>query len=261
MGFADFLGPVGSLISGFMNNDAAEDRQYAAQDFSAQQYRTRYQTTVEDMRAAGLNPGLAYGGISGTPPTSSAASSAGTPDLGASYNQTRMTTAQNEVQNEQVNNIRADTANKVSSSNLIDAQAAQAWSTAALNAANLPAVAETVNKLKAEIVNLQATTANTHSLTDKIKTETEMLGVMMHKLTEEAELAYQRGLTEAQVRSQIQTTIQKLKSETNLNISNDTLRRYEIEAAKNLNNLGRNAKEAKPIFDIIKGILTSRSSK
>ena len=80
------IGSVGgALMSGLLNNSAASARQDTAQEFSAEQYATRYQTSVKDMQAAGLNPMLAYGGLSGSSPTSSAASSAGTPDLGADF--------------------------------------------------------------------------------------------------------------------------------------------------------------------------------
>lgn len=49
---------------------AAKENQAAANAFSAQQYATRYQTTVKDLQAAGLNPMLAYGQGAGSAPTS-----------------------------------------------------------------------------------------------------------------------------------------------------------------------------------------------
>ena len=55
MSFSDDLtgfisGPIGQLgsklLGGFLDNQSATDRQEAAQQFSAQQYATRYQTQV-----------------------------------------------------------------------------------------------------------------------------------------------------------------------------------------------------------------------
>jgi len=112
-------GVGGSLLTGILNNSAASSRQANAQDFSAGQFATRYQTTVKDMQAAGLSPMLAYGQGGGSAPSSSAASSAGTPDLGQVFNQARMASAQ-------VANVQADTSNKEAQADLIRAQTNQA---------------------------------------------------------------------------------------------------------------------------------------
>lgn len=81
------LGAGGNIASTAYNNRQAEKRQHEAQDFSAQQYATRYQTQVRDMKAAGLNPMLAAGASPGSSPQSSAASSTGHMDItGAAAN-------------------------------------------------------------------------------------------------------------------------------------------------------------------------------
>jgi len=68
-----FGGPAGAAVgaqigggidTNAQNRHAAE----AAQTFSAQQYATRYQTQVADMKAAGLNPMLAYTQSPGSSP-------------------------------------------------------------------------------------------------------------------------------------------------------------------------------------------------
>jgi hypothetical protein len=53
--------------------NAAQQNQANAQAFSAQQYATRYQTTVKDLQAAGLNPMLAVSNGPGNAPTGQAA--------------------------------------------------------------------------------------------------------------------------------------------------------------------------------------------
>jgi methionine synthase II (cobalamin-independent) len=50
-------------------NKTSVDLANQANQFSAQQYATRYQTTVKDLEAAGLNPMLAYGQGAGSPPS------------------------------------------------------------------------------------------------------------------------------------------------------------------------------------------------
>lgn len=57
-----------TLVGSHMANEANRDIANQANEFSAQQFANRYQTTVKDMQAAGLNPMLAYSqGASGSP--------------------------------------------------------------------------------------------------------------------------------------------------------------------------------------------------
>jgi hypothetical protein len=59
------LGLLGSVFSNESNKDIANQ----TNQFSAQQYATRYQTTVKDMQAAGLSPMLAYSQGAGNAPS------------------------------------------------------------------------------------------------------------------------------------------------------------------------------------------------
>ncbi len=52
-----------------MTNEANAARADAANQWSADQFGTRYQRTVQDLQAAGLNPMLAYSQGGGSPPT------------------------------------------------------------------------------------------------------------------------------------------------------------------------------------------------
>ncbi len=71
------VGGLFSLLGGERRNDAQAEQAAAANAFSAQQFATRYQTTVKDMEAAGLNPMLAYSQGGGVSPFWTASSDAG----------------------------------------------------------------------------------------------------------------------------------------------------------------------------------------
>lgn len=67
---------MGGLVSGglgllgsSMSNDANRDIANVTNQFSAEQYAKRYQTTVKDMQAAGLSPMLAYSQGAGSAPS------------------------------------------------------------------------------------------------------------------------------------------------------------------------------------------------
>jgi hypothetical protein len=64
------LVPAGlGFLGGVLTNKAATDRADSSNEWSASQFASRYQTTVKDMQAAGLNPMLAYSQGGGSPPT------------------------------------------------------------------------------------------------------------------------------------------------------------------------------------------------
>jgi hypothetical protein len=91
--------PWGSIASagigmagGMMNNNANANQARMANEFSAQQYATRYQTQVEDLKKAGLNPMLAYTQGAGSAPQGQQArmENVATPAIDA-YNNTAKT--------------------------------------------------------------------------------------------------------------------------------------------------------------------------
>jgi hypothetical protein len=63
------IGGALDIFGGKQTNDTSRDIANQANAFSAQQFATRYQTTVKDLEAAGLNPMLAYGQGGGSPPS------------------------------------------------------------------------------------------------------------------------------------------------------------------------------------------------
>ena len=113
MGF-DLGGVVGGvlgLIGQNQTNQKNWDIAQANNEWSAQQYATRYQTTVNDLKAAGLNPMLAYGQGPGTAPTASAVAPMQN-SLGSAvegYNKTKATSAQAALQTEQLKQVESQT--------------------------------------------------------------------------------------------------------------------------------------------------------
>jgi len=60
------------FIGGQLTNDRTADTAAANNAWSAEQYASRYQTQVKDLKAAGLNPMLAYNQSPGSAPTAQA---------------------------------------------------------------------------------------------------------------------------------------------------------------------------------------------
>jgi hypothetical protein len=63
------IGGVADIFGGQQTNQTSMDLANQANAFSANQFATRYQTTVQDLTKAGLNPMLAYGQGGGSPPS------------------------------------------------------------------------------------------------------------------------------------------------------------------------------------------------
>ena len=96
------IGAITGLIGQNQTNQKNWDISQANNEWSAQQYATRYQTTVQDLTKAGLNPMLAYSNGPGNAPvaqqTAPMQNSLGTAVEG--FNKTRATSAQAALQTE-----------------------------------------------------------------------------------------------------------------------------------------------------------------
>lgn len=220
-----------SLIGGMQRNASAADQAQAANAFSAQQFASRYQTTVKDMQAAGLNPMLAYSQGAGGQPSGQQASVEDVISPAVSkLQQTRVNSAQ-------IANVNADTENKKAQADLIAAQAAQAWSSAGQATANTELIRRNTEKVVEEIKN--------------VPLEGERLRRLAQMIYEQGNLMYQQQLTEAQ-RAEVQKA-------TIANVIADTgLKHLDIKAAEALDNLGRTATQLKPVIEIIKAVIGRR---
>jgi hypothetical protein len=231
----EILSIGGDLLGGFLNNEAAEDRQNSAQAFSAQQFATRYQTTVKDLKAAGLNPMLAYSQGGGNAPTSSAASSSGySGSIGSNAVQAGLATKMNSAQ---VANIQADTANKQAQADLIQAQIGQTNASAGQANAQVGLINANAQKVFEEIKN--------------IPTEGARLRQMVQMLSQQSTLMAQQGMSEQERQGVLRATASKLQSE-------KTLLDFDISAISKFDNFGKEYQQYKPIIDLLKSIFQPR---
>jgi hypothetical protein len=231
--FLESLDPTGlvsgglSFLGGFMRNESQEAQASAQMAFQREMSNTAYQRQVSDLKSAGINPMLAakLGGASTPQGAQAQIQDAVSPAVQA-YQAQRMNSAQ-------VANVEADTKNKAAQSELIRAQAAQAWSSAWQNQAST------------ELVNQQV-----KDITQKLEnrywdSETDRIVALANQLRHSADLLAEQGLTEPQRRNQLAAIVLKLAEETDL-------LKLDVQAAKAFENLGREYKQIEPIVELIK---------
>jgi hypothetical protein len=122
-----------NLLGGILTNQSNEDIAASNNQWSAEQYAKRYQVQTADMKAAGLNPMLAYNASPGSAPSAQQVTFQN-PMSSATEGYAKATDAS--VKEAQVANILADTAVKEETAKQIVAQTEAAQAQARLSTAS-----------------------------------------------------------------------------------------------------------------------------
>lgn len=194
---------------------------------------------MKDLAAAGLNPMLAYTNGGGNAPTSSAASAA--PIYSNAINQARLTTAQ-------VANIDADTENKKASADLIQAQIARENSTATSNLSASRQADAMTDKILEETKNIPI---EGRRIVATIQMLNEQAGLMSQQNSTQVEITKVQAQTVVNLMLQNQLTAQQAAKI----IEETKLLKYDVQAAAQFNNLGRDVKQIQPLLDILRPLL------
>jgi len=180
------LGFVGSNMTNQKNWDIAQSANQSAQQiadannsFNAQQYATRYQTTVKDLQAAGLNPMLAYGQGAGSPiPAVAAPVQRAAPAVNSignavsAYNSTRMNLAETKLKEEQASatTAQAETSRTQALQNIASTAKQEQDTKTSLAVENVNRMQ--LDKIASEIALQKATAVQTNAQTAKTNVET-----------------------------------------------------------------------------------------
>lgn len=235
------IGAVGDLFGGHLGSQAAERRQDDAQTFSAQQFATRYQTTVKDMQAAGLNPMLAYSQGGGTAPSGTSAPGGDFGKPGTSFNQGRLSSAQAASVEAGIDNVRAETDRIKVDTQLKRAQMMKEESQVPFYGASADELRSRVNLQESQAKKIAEEIKNIPAEGDRIVAAAKMLG-------RQAALMHNQSLTEERRYEQIEQLARKTLLEANLLALDE-------KAANQLGNLGREFGQLKPVIDVILKLL------
>jgi hypothetical protein len=202
---------AGAAMAGYLGtqstNEANADIAAANNAWSAQQYATRYQTQVADLKAAGLNPMMAYGQSPGSAPSA------------------QQVVFQNPV---------ASAAQAYRDVQGTHASSSQSYASASQANAAVKQIDANVQKIEAE--------------TKNIPIEGDRLKYAIQLLAEQAAKTAQETQSQTITQKVLLQTVQKLKAET-------SLLDLDVEAAKSLDNIGRESRQLKPIVDIIRAVV------
>lgn len=215
----------GSQVTNEGNLDVA--KQYSAasaeqaainRQFQADMSNTSYQRSVKDLQAAGLNPMMAYSNGGASTPSG----------------------AQGVVQQVQMQNALGSAVDAYNQTAGQTSRSAADYGSASQAEANVSLIRNNAEKIAEEIKN--------------VPKEGNRIDAMAAMLLEQKQLMYKQGLNQTDIGNNLRATALEIKARTDKLISEKDLVDLDVQAGKAFDNLGRQSKELKPIFDILRSV-------